>query len=135
MILVIDGKHYRSARIEELSLRRTMELQRELALHDISSAKTMNDIRKLLVEYAELPRDKRGGHPEAPFLVSLTIWASRVSAGEDISLLDAVDVPPSAISWIDEPSDNQAPQSGKGAPRRTGDRKPKGKPRATSTTP
>lgn len=122
MILVIDGKRYPAATIGDLSLRHTLELQRELITTNISTAKTWMDVQALLEEFTATPEDKRAEHPEALFLSALTIWATRAAAGEQLSLLDAVDIPPSSVQWVKEPTDHEEPEG-----------KAQARPRATTT--
>ena len=55
--------------------------------------------------------------PEALFLTAVTIWAARVTAGEEMGLLDAVDIPAASVRWIAEPSDKKAAAAGKAQPR------------------
>lgn len=117
MILVIGDKHYPGVAVDELSLRHTLALQRELAVTNISSAKTWADVRALLAEFQALDKAARENHPEALFLTALTIWAARVTAGEEMGLLDAVDVPAASVRWIAEPSDKKAAAAGKAQPR------------------
>lgn len=117
MILVIGDKKYPGVAVEELSIRHTLALQRELAVTNISSAKTWADVRALLAEFKALDKAGRENHPEALFLTALTIWAARVTAGEEMGLLDAVDIPAASVKWIAEPSDKQP--AGKARPRRS----------------
>lgn len=65
MILVIDGKTYPAVTIGDLSLRHTLELQRELITTNISSAKTWVDVQVLLQEFAALPDDQRATRGQA----------------------------------------------------------------------
>ena len=120
MILVIDGKTYPAVTIGDLSLRHTLELQRELITTNISSAKTWVDVQALLQEFTALPEDRRATHPEALFLGALTIWATRVSAGEQLSLLEAVDIPTSSVQWVKEPPDREEPEGKAPAQPKTG---------------
>lgn len=114
MILVIDGKKYPAATISDLSLRHTLELQRELATENISRAKTWPEVRELVAEFAALPDDAaRSNHPESLFLMAVTIWATRVTAGDNVTLLEAVDVPAASVKWVAEPTDQQEPAGGK----------------------
>lgn len=119
MILVVNGKKYPAASVKDLSLKHTLELSRELATTDISSAKSWQDVQQLFEEFSALSKEEQQKHPEGLFLTALTIWATRVAAGEELSLLDAVDVPPSVIQWVAEPADKQ----------------PAGKPKASRSTP
>ena len=117
MILVIGDKHYPRVAVDELSIRHTLALQRELAITNISSAKTWADVRKLLADFSEMEPAERENHPEVLFLTALTIWAARVTAGEDLGLLEAVDIPATSVRWVAEPSDKAA-STGKARPRR-----------------
>ena len=117
MILVIGDKHYPGVAVSELSIRHSLALQRELAVTNISSAKTWADVRALLAEFQALDKAGRENHPEALFLTAVTIWAARVTAGEELGLLDAVDIPAASVKWIAEPAD-RAP-AGKARPRRS----------------
>ena len=120
MILVIDGKTYPAVTIGDLSLRHTLELQRELVTTNISSARTWVDVQALLQEFTALPDDQRATHPEALFLSALMIWATRVSAGEQLSLLEAVDIPASSVQWVKEPTDHEEPEGKAPARPKTG---------------
>lgn len=114
MILVIGTKHYPGVAVNELSIRHTLALQRELAVTNISSVKTWADVRALLAEFTKLSKDERENHPEALFLTAVTIWAARVTAGEELGLLDAVDIPAASVKWIAEPSDKKAAEAAEG---------------------
>ncbi len=115
MILVIDGKKYPAATISDLSLRHTLELQRELTTENISRAKTWGEVRGLVEEFAALPDDAaRSNHPESLFLMAVTIWATRVTAGEALTLLESVDIPATSVKWVAEPTDRQEAAEGAG---------------------
>lgn len=117
MILVIGDKKYPGVSIDELSLRHVMALQRELVVTNISEAKTLADVQAMLAEFAALPKDERENHPEAPFLTAVTIWAARVTAGEELGLLEAVDFPArTKVLLVKEPND-KAPAGKAQAPR------------------
>ena len=121
MILVIGDKHYPRVAVDELSLRHTLALQRELVLSNISEAKTWADVRRMFAEFAEMEPAERENHPEVLFLTAVTIWATRVSAGEELSLLDAEDVPVTSVRWVTEPGDKVAPAAaGKARARKAG---------------
>ena len=102
MILVIGEKKYPAASVSDLSLKRTLELQRELVTTGISSARSWADVQALMESFVSLSVEERAAHPEALFLTALTIWAARVGAGEDLTLLDACNVPLSAVKWVAE---------------------------------
>jgi len=117
MILVIGDKRYPGVAIEELSIRHTLALQRELALTNISSAQTWADVRRLVADFGAMKPEDRENHPEILFMTALTIWAARVTAGEELGLLEAVDIPAASVRWVAEPSDKKP--AGKAQPRRS----------------
>ena len=108
MILVIDGKTYPRATVDDLSLKQILALQRELIANDISSAKSWDDLSALITEFASQSEETRKRNPEAMFLSMFTIWATRVCAGDDVSLLDVMNAPISelkSVKWVKEPED------------------------------
>ena len=129
MILVINGKTYPGTTMSELSLKRTLELQRELATTGISSARTWNEVQSLMESFVKMSAEERARHPEALFLTALTIWAARVAAGDDVTLLEACDIPPSAVKWVAEPTDSLPQRSGKASARK----KPAGSTKKSTT--
>ncbi len=44
--------------------------------------------------------------PDLLWFIAFTIWASRRSAGEQVTLAQAIDVPLSAIRWVKDPTDH-----------------------------
>lgn len=117
MIVIVGDKHYPGVQVEDLSLLNVMALQRELTLNNISRCKTWEDVQALVTEMQAIPEGDRKTHPEMLFMTSLLVWAARVSAGERVSLLDAVDVPISQLRFVNEPQD-RAPGKAK-APKRS----------------
>ena len=113
MIVIVGERRYEHVNIEDLSLAHVMALQRELTLVNISSCKTWADVRALVDGYQQMKPAERGNHPEFLFLVSLYVWAARVTAGEQLELLEAVDVPLAQIRFVAEPHDKvEAADSG-----------------------
>lgn len=102
MILDIDGAQYPVVHIERLTLAQVLALQAELAANPgITSVRSWREIRRLWDEYGSLPdRDAQLAHPESVFLTALIIWSARVCAGDEVSLLEAADVPLSSVRWI-----------------------------------
>lgn len=125
MILIINGKKYPGTSMSDLSLKRTLELQRELVTTGISSARTWNEVQSLMEAFIRMKPAERANHPEALFLTALTIWAARVAAGDDVTLLEACDIPPSAVQWVAEPEDHAEGAPGKARARKQAGGKPK----------
>lgn len=107
MIIVIGDQHYSLVGLEDVSLKHWLQLQRELTVTGISGARSIDEIKDTIGEFARLSRAEQLRHPEGLFLTSVTVWAARVTAGEDLSLLDAVDVPMSELRFVAEPTDRK----------------------------
>lgn len=110
MLLQYGGKRYPVQSLDDLTLKHATQLQHELgsgAFDRVTSVRTMEDVRGVLGEWGSLPKADRVRHPEAMFLTCLTLWATLALAGEDLTLMEAIDVPLSSIDWVREPTDRQ----------------------------
>ena len=107
MIIVIGDQHYPLVGLEDVSLKHWLQLQRELTVTGISGARSIDEIKDTIREFAHLSRAEQLRHPEGLFLTAVTVWAARVTAGEDLSLLDAVDVSLSELRFVAEPADRK----------------------------
>ena len=107
MILIVEGRRYPVAHIERVPIVHVLRLQAELAENPtITQVRTWRQIRQLWDDYGALKTEQEKlDHPESIFLAALMMWAARVCAGEDISLLDAAAVSPGDAHWIREPGD------------------------------
>ena len=127
MLLQIGEKRYPVRNLDDLSLKLAAQLQHELGSGEfdrITSVRSMDELRDLLGEWGNLPKAEKVRHPEGMFLTCLTIWATRSMAGDDLSLMDAVDVPMSSVDWIREPSDRQETPGPKAQAGRSGNARP-----------
>lgn len=122
MLIEVDGKRYPVKGIEDLTLKHIAKIQHELRSGEydgITSLRTLDDIQVMFATYGFLSKAEQRDHPESLFLTCFTVWAARAMAGEDVTLMDAIDVPMSSIRTILEPSDRadespkaKAPASG-----------------------
>jgi len=131
-ILVIGEKRYPVRQLEDLSMKLVAQFQHDLAageFESITDVRSMGDLRELLGVWGNLPKKEQANHPEGMFLMCFVVWATRATAGEDVKLLDAVDVPSRSIAWLPDPSDRQAPnpkaRTGQSGHARSGKRKRK----------
>lgn len=106
MMLLVGGRRYPVVHIERVPIIHVLRLQDELASNPhITSVRSWRQIRQLWDDYGTLSNEEKLAHPESVFLTALMMWAARVCAGEDITLLDAADVPFDSAYWIREPGD------------------------------
>lgn len=132
MQLEIGGKRYPVKRIEDLTLKHIAQFQFEMGsgqFDGITTLRTLNDVKQAMGAWGNLPKAEQDGYPDALFLTCFTVWAARALAGEDITLMDAIDVPASSLRWVAEPSDRPNPQPGKAHGSGGGVRRGKGKKR------
>ena len=136
MLIEIDGRRYPVPSIDDLQLRHAAQLQRELAsgeLSRVTDLRTINEIRTMFGQWGQLDKAEQAVHPEALFLTCFMVWASRIAAGEDMTLMEAISFPAKSLRTIREPSDKAGDSEGKArTPRRAsaaggGKRKPKRK--------
>lgn len=107
MLIEIDGRRYPMRSIEDLELRHVAKLQFELRsqFDGITSLRTIDDIRAALAGWAKLSKAERKTHPDGIFLTCFAVWSSRVLAGEDLTLMEAISVPAASLRIIAEPED------------------------------
>lgn len=90
----------------ELSLTQLMAFNRELAVTNISAARSMADVLAITREVAGLSKAKLMDHPEGMFLLAVLVWGARIKAGEKVGLLEAADFAPlTDLRFVPEPSD------------------------------
>lgn len=112
MLLDIDGTRYPVKQIEDLELRHIAQIQHELStderLQQVTNLRTLAQIKKAWGHWGSLPERQRAEAEDGLFLTCFTVWAARVIAGEDLTLIDAISVPMRSLHWIEEPSDRRA---------------------------
>ena len=96
---------------ERLSLNQLMAFNRELALTNISSARSMSYVLELVRKVSGAigegmvqPRELVA-HEDGVFLMAVMVWGARTYAGERLSLLEACDVPLNRIRFVPDGSD------------------------------
>lgn len=108
MLIEVAGKRYPVKGPLDLSLKHIAKIQHELRSGEydgITRLQTLDEIEAMFAAYSFMKKAERHKHPEAVFLTCFTVWASRVVAGEDMTLMDAIDVPMMSIHLIRQPGD------------------------------
>lgn len=140
MIIVIKGKKYPLKTIEAVDLIDLLDLQaetkamgRELTLAAIQDME--RDIQKIKHKDPDTQGDLRGRHPDALWLMGLTLWSTRRCAGEDITFREAMKTSRADITYVaeaDDPKMAADPRSARPGSGRATKRAPKA--RATRKT-
>jgi hypothetical protein len=107
----IDGREYEMSSIRRVTLRDTLTFNAEARRADLGI--TWAGLLALVDEVTALTVAERVNHEGTWLLMAAVIWSSRRSQGEDVSFLDAIDVPLEDIEWFGDPQD-EAPQDAPG---------------------
>lgn len=106
----LGSKVYDAADIEDLSLKHILMLERETA--DLGRPMRWADITDMVTTLGAIKdHNERGKHPDAPWVLAVTIWASRRNAGEDLTFGQAIDFPLSDLTFLHDPQDRKKPKS------------------------
>lgn len=96
---------YTTAALDEISLRDLMLFDSQAA--DMGLKVRWNDIQRVAGEMTDLDDTQAGSHPDALLLTGVTIWAARRSAGEDVTLEQAVDFPLAQLQFLPSTADHR----------------------------
>lgn len=107
----IDGREYEMSSIRRVTLRDTLTFNAEARRAGLGI--TWAGLLALVDEVTALTVAERVNHEGTWLLMAAVIWSSRRSQGEDVSFLDAIDVPLEDIEWFGDPQD-EAPQDAPG---------------------
>ncbi len=106
----LGSKVYDAASIEDLSLKFILMLERETA--DLGRPMRWADITAMVDSLGAIEdHEERGRHPDAPWVLAVTIWAARRNAGEDLTFGEAIDFPLSGLTFLHDPQDRKEPKS------------------------
>lgn len=120
----LGGKVYTTADLDEVTLKHIVLLERQAA--DLGVPVRWGQIEQAQAEMSQLD-GSRDSHPDAALLFAITIWASRVLAGETITFEDAIDVPIKAIEFLDSPTEPAPGAAARPTTARKGTRKASGR--------
>lgn len=99
---------YTAASLDELTLKMVLELEQESA--ELGRVLHLADIQAMANRIDSMKTDQqRGEHPDAPWVIAVTVWASRRLAGEKLTFSEAVDVPMKDLVFLKEPQDHKRP--------------------------
>jgi hypothetical protein len=110
--LKIGDQTYPLKSVDELSLldlllleRETRDLGRPLTLSVISDMEKDVGAATMGKATVEERRRARQEHPDAPWLLAVSLWASRRAAGDKLTFEEAISFPLSELSFVREPGD------------------------------
>jgi hypothetical protein len=122
--IVIDDTVYDGQTIDALSIRHVLAFNRECAhkgFPTLEAPWTWQDVERIREEIAVMPKEDRERHPEGLLLTAISVWASRIVAGESVSFDEAISTPLERMHFVIEPGDRPNPdqdRTGAADPRR-----------------
>lgn len=90
----LDDKRYEWAPLDQIQVREQIRVEHWLASpegREFTDARTWDDIIAIAEEINSLPDwEAQQSHPQFKLSLSITIWAAKVAAGEQVSLGEAI---------------------------------------------
>jgi hypothetical protein len=135
--VVIDGRVYEARALDSLSLKHALAFNAycELNGHDWR----WTDVEVARLEMVDQTKEERRRHPASLMITALTIWATRVGAGDDVTFDDVISAPLASMQFIDvspaaEATAPDPPQARPGSGRAGSRGGPKAKTRTSAKT-
>jgi hypothetical protein len=118
--VVINGKSYQQREIESLSIKRALQFDRECEEHDLPWRWV--DVERAIVEMSALEPKAAQAHPYALVLTALSVWASIIGAGDEVTFDEVLEMPLDSMQFVaprppqdhKEPADPQQARPGSG---------------------
>lgn len=99
------GTTYNTASLDAISLKHLMLFNDQA--EDMGMRRRWHDVERIAEEMDGMTSAEADRHPERLMMIGVTIWASRVIAGDPVTLEQAVDFPMSEITFIPDPEDRK----------------------------
>lgn len=114
-----DGRIYDVAGIDRLTLANILKLEKETV--ELGRPMKWSDLRTMTERIEGLTPEEFEADDDTPWVLALTVWASRLSAGEHITFEEAISFPMADLQMLPEPQDHQPdPQSARPGSGRAG---------------
>ena len=114
MKFYIKDRLYDAAAIQSITLEQVMEFDREAKARNFGFS--FADLEELNARLTKMTEQERRGDPGVLLILSLTIWASRMAAGEKVSYSEAIDVPMSDLLFVRDEEDKKKPDPRRARP-------------------
>lgn len=101
----LQNKVYNAAALDEITLRDLVLFNTQA--EQMGLARKWSDVERVSRELAAMSRAEADGHPEKFLAIAVTIWATRRTQGDDVTLEQAIDFPMNAIEFLPEPEDRK----------------------------
>lgn len=101
----IGDTTYNAATLDRISLSNILLLEKETT--EYGRPMKWSEIRAMAQVVEQLDPKEFENHDEAPWFIALTVWASRLDAGEKITFAQAIDFPLGDLELIPDPQDHK----------------------------
>jgi len=99
---------YDGATLDDLTLKMVLQLEKET--REMGRSVTLGDVQVMAEQLDALKTDReRSMHEATPWVLAVTIWASRRLAGEVLTFEQAIDFPMGDLTFLKEPQDHRPP--------------------------
>jgi hypothetical protein len=113
--VIIEGTVYEGRTIDTLAIKHALQFDRECREHGYPL--TWADVERIRAEMAGLETDdERARHPDALVLTAVTVWASRLAAGESVTFDEVISVPLGSMRFVVDEPDPSKDSTGAAAP-------------------
>lgn len=99
-----DGRVYDVTGIDRLSLANILRLEKETS--ELGRAMKWSELRAMVDRVADLDEEARDVDDDTPWVLALTVWASRLNAGDAITFEQAIDFPLGDFQQLPDPQDH-----------------------------
>jgi hypothetical protein len=109
MKVVIDGKVYDGRTIDSLTIKHALQFNRECEAggYGVNWA----DVERVRAEVIDLGEESGAKHPQALLLTAVSVWATLVAAGEEVTFESVISRPLGQMTFIVDKPAEPAPES------------------------
>lgn len=110
----IGATVYEASSILRLTLGQILDLERQTAA--LGRPLSWSQIKAMMSNLDGVTADDFAGHDDAPWVIALTVYSSRLAAGERMTFAEAVDFPLEDLTILPAPADHSPPRPTKARP-------------------
>jgi hypothetical protein len=110
----IGSTVYEASSILRLTLGQILDLERQTAA--LGRPLSWSQIKAMMQSLESVSAEAFSGHDDAPWVIALTIYASRLAAGEQVTFAEAVDFPLEDLTILPATEDHSRPGPTKARP-------------------
>lgn len=103
----IGDKTYAGDAMDKLSLWQLLQLEQQTKA--LGHPLTMAEVQRISAEIDALKTEQeKQNHPDAPWMLAVTIWTTRNLAGEELEFSAAINFPLKELVFLPDPQDHKS---------------------------